>query len=119
MVQGSLFFEPQPVVPDGEVVETLRTAIACAARLPRTADLLLCRLCAEYLVAELYNAGLAIVRSQSWVAGGMIRAGAAYHCRTESGHPCANGDRAAYQPRVPWYARFGRSPFQRGCARLS
>jgi hypothetical protein len=66
MIQGSLFPEPQPVIPDGEVVETLRAAIACAGRLPRAADLLLCRLCAEYLVAERHNAGLAIVRAQSW-----------------------------------------------------
>lgn len=68
MVQGSLFPEPQPIVPDADVVETLRTAIAGAGRLPRSADLLLCGLCAEYLVAELHNAGLSIVRTQAWDA---------------------------------------------------
>ena len=30
MTQGSFFPDPQPAVPDGEVVETLRMAIACA-----------------------------------------------------------------------------------------
>jgi hypothetical protein len=52
-----------------EVVETLRIAIAGAGRLPRSADLLLCGLCAEYLVAELHNAGLSIVRIHPFDAG--------------------------------------------------
>ncbi len=65
MVQGSFFPVPEPIVADAEVVETLRTAIAGAGRLPRSADLLLCGLCAEYLVAELHNAGLSIVRIQA------------------------------------------------------
>jgi hypothetical protein len=65
MIQGSLFPEPQPIILDSEVVETLRTAIARAGRLPRSADLLLCSLCAEYLVAELHNAGLTIVRASA------------------------------------------------------
>jgi hypothetical protein len=69
MAQGSLFTDLQPFVPDAEVVETLRTAIAGAGRLPRSADLLLCGLCAEYLVAELHNAGLRIVRTRAWDAG--------------------------------------------------
>ena len=69
MTQGSFFPDPQPAVPDGEVVETLRMAIACAGRLPRSADLLLCNLCAEYLVAALHNAGLTIVRDSAWDAG--------------------------------------------------
>jgi hypothetical protein len=47
MVQGNLFPEPQLTVPDEEAVETLRAAIARAGRLPRSADLLLCGLCAH------------------------------------------------------------------------
>jgi hypothetical protein len=62
MSQGSLFVEPYPMVPDQEVIETLRIAIARAGRLPRSADLLLCSLCAEYLVDELQGAGLLFVR---------------------------------------------------------
>jgi len=69
MIQRSLFPEQQSIVPDAEVVETLRMAIACAGRLPRSADLLLSSVCAEYLVAELHNAGLAIVRACAWDAG--------------------------------------------------
>ncbi len=65
MIQGSLFPEPQPSVPDEEVVETLREAIARAGRLPRSADLLLCGLCAQYLVDELRNAGLDVVRARA------------------------------------------------------
>ncbi|HEY1410536.1 MAG TPA: hypothetical protein VGF36_00265, partial [Rhodopila sp.] len=60
--QGSLFPEPPRMVPDEEVVETLRAAIARAGRLPRSADLLLCGLCAEYLAGELRGAGLQVVR---------------------------------------------------------
>jgi hypothetical protein len=48
--------------PGAEVIETLRAAIARAGRLPRSADLLLCSLCAEYLLDELRGAGLAFVR---------------------------------------------------------
>lgn len=62
MVQGSLFFEPRPTVSDEELVETFRAVIARAGRLPRTADLLLCSLCAQYLVDELHDAGLDVVR---------------------------------------------------------
>lgn len=62
MTQGSLFHEPHPAVPDAEVIETLRAAIARAGRLPRSADLLLCGLCAEYLLDELRGAGLVFVR---------------------------------------------------------
>jgi hypothetical protein len=69
MAQASLFPDPQPSVSDAEVVETLRIAIAGAGRLPRSADLLLCGLCAEYLVAELHNAGLSIVRIHPFDAG--------------------------------------------------
>jgi hypothetical protein len=69
MSQGSFFPEPHSIVPDGEVIETLRTAIARAGRLPRSADLLLCSLCAEYLVTELGSAGLTIVRTRNWEAG--------------------------------------------------
>ena len=64
MFQRSLFPEPPAIVPEAEVVATLRAAIAGAGRLPRSADLLLSGLCAEYLVAELRNAGLSIVRSE-------------------------------------------------------
>jgi hypothetical protein len=64
MVQGNLFPEPQLTVPDEEVVETLRAAIARAGRLPRSADLLLCGLCAQYLVEELHGAGLDVVRAR-------------------------------------------------------
>jgi len=65
MFQQSLFPEPPVIVPEAEVVATLRAAITGAGRLPRSADLLLSGLCAEYLVAELRNAGLSIVRSQA------------------------------------------------------
>jgi hypothetical protein len=51
MFQRSLFSDPPVIVPEAEVVATLRTAIAGAGRLPRSADLLLSGLCAEYLVA--------------------------------------------------------------------
>ncbi|MGE0223916.1 MAG: hypothetical protein AB7F35_11570 [Acetobacteraceae bacterium] len=40
----------------------LRAAIARGGRLPRTAELWLSSLCAEFLVAELRNAGLDVVR---------------------------------------------------------
>jgi hypothetical protein len=40
----------------------LRAAIARAGRLPRSADLLICGLCAQYLVDELRGAGLEVVR---------------------------------------------------------
>jgi len=66
MFQQSLFPDPPVVVPEAELVATLRAAIAGAGRLPRSADLLLSGLCAEYLVAELRNAGLSIVRSPVW-----------------------------------------------------
>jgi hypothetical protein len=62
MVQGSLFYEPHPMVPDQEMVEILQAAITRAGRLPRSADLLLCSLCAEYLFDELRSAGLEFVR---------------------------------------------------------
>lgn len=62
MIQGSLFPEPQAAVPDEELAETLRAAIARGGRLPRSADLLLCGVCAEYLVEELRGAGLEVVR---------------------------------------------------------
>jgi len=64
MNQGSLFPEPQPPVPDEEVANILRAAIARAGRLPRSADLMLSGLCAEYLVDALRFAGLEIVRGQ-------------------------------------------------------
>jgi len=69
MIQGNLFPEPQSTVPDEEVVETLRVAIARAGRLPRSADLLLSGLCARYLVEELHNAGLDVVRARRWDTG--------------------------------------------------
>ena len=62
MIQDSLFPEPASAVSDDEVVETLRAAIARAVRLPRSADLLLCGVCAQYLVEELRSAGLGVVR---------------------------------------------------------
>jgi hypothetical protein len=64
MLQGNLFPEPPSTVPDDEVVETLRAAIACAGRLPRSADLLLCGLCAQYLLEELHGAGLHVARAR-------------------------------------------------------
>jgi hypothetical protein len=64
MLQGNLFPEPPSTVPDDEVVETLRAAIARAGRLPRSADLLLCGLCAQYLLEELHSAGLNVVRAR-------------------------------------------------------
>jgi len=64
MLQGNLFPEAPLTVPDDEVVETLRAAIARAGRLPRSADLLLCGLCAQYLLEELHSAGLNVVRAR-------------------------------------------------------
>jgi hypothetical protein len=64
MLQGNLFPEPPSTVPDDAVVETLRAAIARAGRLPRSADLLLCGLCAQYLLDELHGAGLLVVRAR-------------------------------------------------------
>lgn len=69
MIQADLFPHPPTVVSDAEVAETLRAAIAGAGRLPRSADLLLSGLCAEYLVAELRGAGLSIVRHAGWNSG--------------------------------------------------
>ena len=63
MTHGTLFPELPSTVSDAEVVETLRAAIARAGRLPRPADMLLCGLCAEYLVDELHGAGLEVVRT--------------------------------------------------------
>jgi len=68
MNQGSLFPEPQPLVPDEEVADILRAAIARAGRLPRSADLMLSGMCAEYLVDALRCSGLEIVRGQSRVS---------------------------------------------------
>jgi hypothetical protein len=65
MSQSSLFPEPQCVVPDEEVLATLRAALARSGRLPRSADLLLCGMCAQYLVDELRGAGLEVVRRPS------------------------------------------------------
>ncbi|MCW3477460.1 hypothetical protein [Limobrevibacterium gyesilva] len=63
MIQESLFPERHPAVPDEEVVETLRAAIARSGRLPRSADMLLCGVCAQYLVEALHGAGLEVVRA--------------------------------------------------------
>ena len=63
MAQGSLFPEPLSTAPDDEVIEALQAALARAGRLPRSADLLLCGLCARYLLDELRGAGLDIVRT--------------------------------------------------------
>ena len=63
MAQGSLFPEPRSTAPDDEVIEALQAALARAGRLPRSADLLLCGLCARYLLDELRGAGLDIVRT--------------------------------------------------------
>ena len=62
MPQAALFPLPSVPVSDEELAETLRIAMARAGRLPRTADLFLCGLCAEYLVAELHGAGFRVVR---------------------------------------------------------
>jgi hypothetical protein len=62
MIQGSLFPASQPAVADDEVIDALRTAIARGGSLPRSADLLLCGLCARYLADELRAAGLEVVR---------------------------------------------------------
>jgi hypothetical protein len=64
MIQGNLLPEPQSTVPDEEVIETLQAAIARAGRLPRSADLLLCGLSAQYLLDELHGAGLSVVRTR-------------------------------------------------------
>ena len=70
MTQGSLFPEPCHQIPDDEVVETLRAAIARAGRLPRSADMMLCGLCAEYLAGELRGAGLLSCAARQWAAAG-------------------------------------------------
>ena len=62
MPQAALFPLPSVPVSDEELAETLRIAMARAGRLPRTADLFLCGLCADYLVAELHGAGFRVVR---------------------------------------------------------
>ena len=64
MTQVNLLPEPQATVPDEEVIETLQAAIARAGRLPRSADLLLCGICAQYLLEELHGAGLRVVRAR-------------------------------------------------------
>ena len=64
MTQGSLFPEPRPTAPDDEVIEALQATLARAGRLPRSADLLLCGLCAQYLLDELRCAGLDVVRTR-------------------------------------------------------
>jgi hypothetical protein len=63
MSNASLFPELQSTVPDEEVIETLRAAIARGGRLSRMADMLLCGVCAQYLVEELHGAGLEVVRA--------------------------------------------------------
>jgi hypothetical protein len=63
MIDGTPFPEPCPPVSGEEVAETLRTAIVHAGRLPRSADMLLCRECATYLIDELHGAGMAVVRA--------------------------------------------------------
>jgi hypothetical protein len=63
MTRGSLFPEAYRSVPDAEVIEVLRSAMARGGRLPRLADLFLCGLCAEYLVDELRGAGFEVVRA--------------------------------------------------------
>lgn len=62
MEQGDLFPDPRPALSDEEIATVLRAAIARGGRLPRTAELWLSSLCAEFLVAELRNAGLDVVR---------------------------------------------------------
>jgi hypothetical protein len=63
MIQGSFFPEPSATVPDEEVVEALQDAIARSGRLSRSGDLLLCGVCARYLVGELRGLGLEVVRA--------------------------------------------------------
>jgi len=60
MSHGSLFPEAHDPVPDEEVIETLRGAMARSGRLPRLAEMFFCGLCAEYLVDELHGAGLSV-----------------------------------------------------------
>ena len=62
MPQTALFPLPSVPVSDEELAETLRLAMARSGRLPRTADLFLCGICAEYLVEELHGAGFRVVR---------------------------------------------------------
>jgi hypothetical protein len=61
MIQGSFFPEPWAAVPDDEVIELLREAIARGGRLSRSAEMLLCGLCAQHLIEALHGAGLACV----------------------------------------------------------
>lgn len=65
MSHGSLFPEASDPVPDEEVIETLRRALARSGRLSRSAEMFLCGLCAEYLVDELHGAGLRVVRASA------------------------------------------------------
>jgi hypothetical protein len=60
-VQRSLCREPQAGVAD--VYVGYPAGGDRRGRVPRSADLLLCGLCAEYLAAELHNAGLSVVRA--------------------------------------------------------
>lgn len=62
MRQACLFPDLPQTVPDEEVVDVLRSAIARGGRLPRTAELFLSGICAEHLVAELHLADLEVVR---------------------------------------------------------
>lgn len=63
MIQGSLFSDLRLRVPEEAVIEILRIAMRRAGRLPRSADLFLCGLCAQYLVDELPGSRLAIMRA--------------------------------------------------------
>jgi hypothetical protein len=72
MIQGSLFPEPHATVPDGQVVKALQDAIARTGRLSRSADLLLCGVCARYLVEELRGLGLEVVRAPARRASGSL-----------------------------------------------
>jgi hypothetical protein len=63
MTRDSLFPELASKVPDDEVIDALRDAIARAGRLSRSADMLLCCVCARFLVDEMHGAGLEIVRT--------------------------------------------------------
>ncbi|MCX7383523.1 MAG: hypothetical protein NT133_19390 [Alphaproteobacteria bacterium] len=65
MQQGALFPEPATALSDAEITDVLRRAIARSGVLPRSVELHLNSIAAEYLVAELRAADLEVIRSRS------------------------------------------------------
>ena len=61
-----LFPSPHEELSDAEIVEVLRQSIANAGRLPRSLDVFLATICAEYLVDAIRHAGLIVARPKRW-----------------------------------------------------